>query len=164
MRITYSTARDRARGAAGARTVQRRGIELVALCVTSIVALAALLIAYQARMVPAADVERDVREHRVVQLDRVGRPEDLLPGLAALTDPTERRVAAERLFAFLSTPSADGVTLSIESVNTFGRVRVTAAEVARDRRLAFLKRRFKPTPAGTAASEQTVALLSLIHI
>ncbi|MGE5360879.1 MAG: FtsW/RodA/SpoVE family cell cycle protein [Bacteroidales bacterium] len=160
MRITYSTARDRAQGAAGARTVQRRGIELVALCVTSIVALAALLVAYQARMVSAADVERDVREHRVVQLDRVGRPEDLLPGLAALTDPTERRVAAERLFAFLSTPSADGVRLSVESVNAFGRVRVSAADMARDRRLAFLKRRLKPTPAGAAAPEQAVALLT----
>jgi cell division protein FtsI/penicillin-binding protein 2 len=161
MRLTYSTARDRAQSNVGARTVHRRSVEFTALLVASVVALAALVLAYRAGTAGFGDIEREVRDHRIVPLERVARAEDLLPGLAAITDPGERRVVAERLFSLLSTPGSEGVRLSVESVNGFGRARVSAGEIARDRRLAWLAKRLKPAPpAAAASSEQSVALLT----
>jgi cell division protein FtsW (lipid II flippase) len=163
MRITYSTAADRATTAAETRKGGRRGIELIALTCTSIVCLVGLLLVYSAKTAAAPDLERQVSEHRVVDLARVQSAADLLPGLATITDPVQRRIVADHLYESIAGADAGATRRVPESVSALGRAMVTATDIARDRRLAFLKERLKPLPAATATpadAERTAPLLT----
>ncbi len=161
MRITYSTAAERKRAAADARKTGRRGIELVALVVTSVISLAALLLVYQAKTAAVADTTQRIADRRVVDITRAQKAADLLPGLAALPDPVQRQVVAERLFDFLAPESESGTPRpTAESVSAFAGARVSASEIAQDRRLAFLKPRLEERIRLTSDGSESVALLS----
>jgi cell division protein FtsW (lipid II flippase)/cell division protein FtsI/penicillin-binding protein 2 len=164
MRITYSTAADRAKTAAETRKVGRRGVEFVALACTSIICLVGLVLVYNAKTADASDVERGVREHRLVDLSRAQSAADLLPALGPIADPTERRIVSERLHEFVSATDGSGTRRVPDSVGALGRATVAAADIARDRRLAFLKERLKALPgspgATTTDAERTAPLLT----
>ena len=149
MRITYSTAADRAKAAAETRKASRRFVELLALACTSLISLAGLVLVYNAKTAAASDIEQQLGERRVVDLSRVQTAADLLPGLTAIADPTERRIVSERLYAFVTATDGGGTRRMPESVAALGRATVTAGDIARDRRLAFLKERLKPAPVSS---------------
>jgi cell division protein FtsW (lipid II flippase)/cell division protein FtsI/penicillin-binding protein 2 len=164
MRITYSTAADRAKTSAETRKVARRGVEFLALACTSLICLVGLVLVYNAKTAGASDVEQQLGERRVVDLSRVQSAADLLPGLTTITDPTERRIVSEHLYAFVTATDGSGTRRMPESVAALGRTTVTAGDIGRDRRLAFLKERLKPAPVNGGAkptdAERTVPLLT----
>ena len=175
MGITYSTAADRTRAANEARKGARRGIEFVALACTSLISLAGFVLVYNAKTAAAPDIARQLGEKTVVDLNRVQNPADLLPALKRIDNGTpdpagagsresERQAIAERLYTFLTT-SENGGRRKLESVGGIGRASVTAVEILRDRRLAFLNDRLKPADAAGApgrptAADRTVSLLN----
>jgi cell division protein FtsW (lipid II flippase) len=197
MRITYSTATDRARAASEARKGTRRGVEFVALACTSLISLVGFILVYNAKTAAAPDIARQLGEKTVVDLNRVQSAADLLPALGAInqgvsnpakagshegtnpaeagsherTNParagsreSERQAIAERLYTFLATTD-NGARRKLESVGGLGRAGVTAGEIARDRRLAFLTDRLTPsnaaaTPAKPAPADRTISLLT----
>jgi cell division protein FtsW (lipid II flippase) len=168
MRITYSTAADRAKAASETRKTGRRGVEMVALACTSIVSLAGLLLVFNAKMASVADLAPQIAADRVVDLGRVKSANQLLPALQAIPDAGQRRVIADRLYESIGGADTGSGRRAPDSVAELARVTVTAQEIARDRRLAFLKDRLKPPAdsgrATTADSERSVRLLTAVQI
>ncbi len=160
MRITSSTAADRARAAVETRKSGRRGVELVALACTSIVALAGLLLVYAAKSASIGDVSSRLAAGQIVDLSRAENATALLPALQSIPDAGQRRVIAERLYDAVANRDANGGRQVPDSVSALSHVTVAAQDIARDRRLAFLKDRLPPAPAGGTASERAVRVLT----
>jgi len=155
MSTMYTTAAERARESLGRRKGGRRSAEFAALLCTTMVCLVGLALVYHAKAAPLADVDQRLAQHALVDLTRVQRADDLLPGLTAIADASQRRVLAARLLTCLTeTDTAGTGRPSIESVGALGRASVSAAEVRRDRRLAFLRDRLKPPAANARPDEE----------
>ena len=85
----------------------------------------------------------------------------------ASTDPGQRRVIADRVFQSVNSTDTGGTRRLPDSVgSSLARVTVSAQDIARDRRLAFLKDRVKPPePAGPQpANERPVRLLTAAQV
>ncbi len=169
MRMTYSTSADRAKAAGETRKTGRRSIEMVALACTSIVSLVGLLLVFNAKTAGVADVARHITDHQVVDLGRAQGAAELLPALQFIPDAGQRRVIAERLYESVSSADSGGTRRAPDSVaSALGRATVPAQEIARDRRLAFLKDRLKAPAANgreaAAGAERSVRLLTAAQV
>ena len=168
MRITYSTPADRAKTAVETRKTVRRSVEMLALACTSIVSLVGLLLVFSAKTAGVADVPQRIADRHVVDLSRVQAAADLLPALQFIPDAGQRRLVADRLYESVGAADSGGTRRVPDSVaSALGRVTVTAEEITRDRRLAFLKDRLKPPANGreaTPVAERTVRLLTVAQV
>jgi len=166
MALTRSTAAQRAAAAAATRR-STRTIELAALAAASVVTLAAVLLAAQARLAGVGDIDDGLSRGRVVNLRAVDRPDPLVPLLeAAVPDSSERRFVADRLAAWLSAGD-EGGRRRLESVGAIAAARVREDQVPRTRRLPLLRERVEaaraarpPVEAGARPEPVSVPLLN----
>ena len=156
MRITRSTAVERAAATASAPPAGWRHRELLALAVVSVVCLAGLALVYAAKTGAASAGASAARG--AVNLNTVDRPEQLLPALERVVGDTgERRFVAERIVAWIE--GGDGGRRRINGVGALGAIRVTEADLGRTRRLPSFRERLAANKAGqrAAAAEGTGA-------
>src|SRR5512133_192403 len=141
MRITHSTAAERAARTASTRRSGLPSLELVALLVASVLSLATVWLVYRAK---AAEVlPTATGATATVDLTTVDRAEQLLPVLeAVVTDPAERRFVADRITGWLTTPDGSGaLRRRLLSVGSLALVRVSEADVKGNRRLMSFQQR-----------------------
>ena len=108
-----------------------RRLEFILLLAASIVVAAALGLAYAAKIQLARSAEGPV-----LNLNNLRTREELLPLLGFLSNPDDREFAARKIHA----ATRHGNRLS--NVGAIGRIRVTEAEIAANRRLESFNTRF----------------------
>ena len=163
MKITYSTAADRTKAASETRKTGRRGVEMLALACTSVISLLGLLLVFNAKLASVADAGAQLAAHHIVDLSRVQSAAELVPALTTIPDSGQRRVIADRVYEAITTADSGGRRPALDSVAALGRVTVPVTDVLRDRRLAFLRDRVKPSTGAhdtTGETERTVRLLT----
>jgi cell division protein FtsW (lipid II flippase)/cell division protein FtsI/penicillin-binding protein 2 len=142
MRITHSTAAERAAARTTPASAGRPWLELLALLLASLVSLTGTWLAYRAK---AAEFSSPPLAVAVAPLDlaTVDRAEQLLPALeTVVTDPAERRFVADRIAGWLTTPDGSGdLRRRPQSVQALSLIRVTEADVRGNRRLASFRQR-----------------------
>ncbi len=168
MRITHSTAAQRAAAAAAPRRGGWRRVELVALATASVVFLAGLTLVYQAKTRGTEAVAARLPGGRIVDINAVDRPEQLLATLeAVIADSGERRFVAEEIVEWLA--GGDGGRRHVNGVSALGLVQVSERDLGRTRRLPSFRERIaarKAAQAKPGAGDQaaaptvTVALLT----
>ncbi len=162
MRITYSTAAERAAAAASTRRSGPPALELVALFVASIVALTGVALVYGAKKAESGGPGTPPAPR--VNINAVDRPEQLLPALeGAVADAAERRFVAERIAAWLTTPDGTGsARRRVSGLGALGSIRVSEADLGRNRRLPSFRQRLAGKRAGAVAGgpPPTVPLLT----
>jgi cell division protein FtsW (lipid II flippase)/cell division protein FtsI/penicillin-binding protein 2 len=166
MRISHSTAADRARAAAAARKISGRNVELVGLLAASILTAAGLLFLHLARIDGLRDLDQAVAAGRAVNLNAIDRSDQLLPLLGDVApDPGERRFVADTVAAWLNTPDGSGSPRRrIQSVGALSAVAVTERDLPRGRRFESLRARLAERRdqlvSDPAAIEVSVPLLT----
>ncbi|MBE3071470.1 MAG: FtsW/RodA/SpoVE family cell cycle protein, partial [Acidobacteria bacterium] len=169
MRMTYSTAADRARAAStGARRGGRR-TEFVALVAASAVSLAGLLLVCQAHAPQVAEIAAGLADRRVANLNEVSRADDLLPALEpVILDASERRFVAERIAAYVSAAEENaGARRRVESVGSLATLSVSEGEIGPNRRLPSIRarlaeRKAEAGPASAGAAPQKAVSVPLL--
>ena len=168
MRLTYSTAAERAQSAREVRRQGRRGIELLALVAASLLSVAGLWLTFAARTASFDLVQKDLAAGKVLNLNAVDRAEQLLPILDHVSaDPGERRFIADRIAAWLTTPDGQGdVRRRLETLAPLGGISVGDSDLGRNRRvpairarLAAKRERLEATP-GSSPADVRVSLLT----
>ena len=150
MRITHSTAAQRAAAASQPRGGWRR-TELLALAVASVVFLAGMTLVYQAKTRGADVVANRLPGGRVLNLNAVDRPEQLLAALEpVIADSGERRFVAEQVAAWLA--GSDGGRRQVNGVSALGLIQVSERDLGKTRRLPSFRERLAARKAGQAAS------------
>lgn len=166
MALTRSTAAQRAAAAAETKAATRP-IELAALLAATLVTLAAVGLAAQAKLAGVAGIDEALRAGRAVDLRAVDRPDPLLPLLEpVIPDSSERRFVAERLAAWLNAGD-EGGRRSPSSAGSLAAVRIDERQIPRTRRLPQLRERFDaaraarpPRPGSAAAEPLSIPLLT----
>lgn len=163
MRITHSTAAERAAAAAARRTGAPL-LELAALIVAAVISLAGVWLVYGAKN---AEMDRQAKANArpPIDLNTVDRAEPLLPALeAVVADPAERRFVADRIAGWLTTPDGTGdARRRVSSVGSLGAIRVSQGDLGANRRLASFRERLAARKAQldpSAATQATVPLLT----
>ncbi|HEY3380567.1 MAG TPA: FtsW/RodA/SpoVE family cell cycle protein [Vicinamibacterales bacterium] len=153
MRMTHSTAAERAETAVATRRARGRGFELVGLLAASLVAVAGLWLVYSAQRSALADAAPALTAGRLVNLNEVDRSEQLLPLLeTVLADAGERRFVADRLASWLNTPDGTGSPRrQIQGVNALGTIALTETDLKSSRRLLSFRDRLAERRAQLAA-------------
>ncbi|RPJ73247.1 MAG: hypothetical protein EHM24_08305, partial [Acidobacteria bacterium] len=159
MRITHSTAAQRAAAASAPRRGAWRRVELLALAAASIVFVAGLVLVYQAKTRGGEATTARLPGGRTVNLNAVDRPEQLLAALEpAITDAGERRFVAEEIVQWLA--GGDGGRRQVNGVSALGLVQVSEPDLGRTRRLPSFRERIaarRAAQAKPAAGDQAAA-------
>ncbi len=166
MAVTRTTAAERRqREAVGGSTVPggrpARNREAILLAGAFAAVLLGLLLSYLAMTKPLAGTVAGMAEGSVLDLNDLRQPEQLLPLLGFLSEPTERAFVARRIWK----RTQEGQLLN---VGELGRLRVPASEVSRERRLPGLRARLAEAKShlaeGASQDGLTVRLLSLSQV
>jgi len=144
MRITHSTAAERAEATATTRHVNGRQVELLGLLAASILTIAGLWLVSAARDGGLREAADAIAVGRIVNLNGVDRSEQLLPRLEGVVpDAAERRFVADRLAAWLNTPDGSGSTRrTVQGVGALGTINMTERDLPAKPRLASFQERF----------------------
>ncbi|MES1242254.1 MAG: FtsW/RodA/SpoVE family cell cycle protein [Acidobacteriota bacterium] len=146
MAVTRSTAAERRQreavgGAArpgvpglqpGARSYRNREAALLGGALAAV--LLGLSLAYLAMVKPLEATQAGLASGAVLNLNELRQPEDLVPLLDFLTEPTERLFVARGIWRL----TQEG---PVPNVGELGRIRVPAAEIDKERRLPGLRER-----------------------
>jgi len=136
----------------------RRSIEGRLLAAALATVVLGLVLTYLAEAASFAEVEEDLASGRIVHLNELRQPEDLLPLLGSFTDPRERAFVADRVWGHLTRVGGEPAA----NVGELATLRVSAAELA-GRTLPELKSRaaaLHDEHPGRADDELRVRLLS----
>jgi cell division protein FtsW (lipid II flippase) len=144
MRITRSTAAERAETSDGIRRVTTRRIELLGLVAASLFTLAGLSVISNARKDGLRDADQAVSAGRLLDLSRLDRAEPLLPLLEPIfADAAECRFVADRIAAWINTPDPAGnPRRTLSGVGALGTITITERDLPARRRLPSLRERF----------------------
>jgi cell division protein FtsI/penicillin-binding protein 2/cell division protein FtsW (lipid II flippase) len=172
MAVTRSTAAERRQreatgGKAGTLPGQRpaaldvRNREAVLLGGALAAVLLGLLLAYLAMVKPLAEIQAGLVSGAVLNLNDLRQPEDLVPLLDFLTEPTERMFVARRIWR----RTQEG---QVPNVGELAKIRVPAPEIDKERRLPGLRERLAEVRSGreekVSDEELTVRLLTLAQL
>ena len=137
MRITNSTAAERAEAAALTRKVKGRQVELVGLLAASLLTIVGLWLVSSARAISLQDAAQAMAAGRILDLNRVDRAEQLLPLLEGIVGDTgERRFVADRLAAWINTPDGSGsARRRILGVSAIGTITITESDLPAKQRM-----------------------------
>lgn len=144
MRITHSTAAERAEAAALTRKVKGRQVELVGLLAASLLTIVGLWLVSSARAISLQDAAQAMAAGRILDLNRVDRAEQLLPLLEGIVGDTgERRFVADRLAAWINTPDGSGsARRRILGVSAIGTITITESDLPAKQRMTSFRDRF----------------------
>jgi cell division protein FtsI/penicillin-binding protein 2/cell division protein FtsW (lipid II flippase) len=175
MAVTRTTAAERrqreAAGLAGTLPGRRpaavRNREAILLGGGAVAVLLGLFLAWQAVTKPLAATATGLASGTVLNLNDLRQPEELVPLLDFLTEPTERMFVARHLWRRAQAGP-------VPNVGELAKIRVPAAEVDKERRLPGLRERLAAArgqlvdnPAGegdAAMAGMTVRLLTLAQL
>lgn len=145
MRMTYSTARERAETATANRQQAGggRNVELLGLVAASLLCLVGVWLVSSARAPMLAETQTLVASGHAVDLNTVERVEQLLTVLEpVVADPSERRFVADRLMGWLTTPDGTGAPRRrVDSIGSVSTIQVADADVRSNRRLTSFRDR-----------------------
>ena len=146
MRMTYSTAADRARREAPAGAGDSANRELAGLVVASVLVLAGLFVLYRAQAPGLAAADEALANRAVIDLNALASVDALVPVLRPLfPSVAERRFVADRIEAWsLGVDDPLGAKQEFTSVGTLARLTVPERTVRANRRLEVLRSRLGP--------------------
>ena len=99
MAVTRSRAAERPAVRRGPRPrVVWRGYEFRWLLAASLLVLVGLFLVYKAKSAPLAEVEQQLTDKKLLNLNRLGSREDLLPMLGIIQNQREREDAARKIY------------------------------------------------------------------
>jgi cell division protein FtsW (lipid II flippase) len=161
MAVTRSTAAERRQRQAspavpGLRPAGRTQ-ETVLLGGGLAVVLLGLLLVYLAAAKPLAGLDQHLASGDVLNLNDLRQPEDLLPLLGFITEPTERTFVARRIWRRTQEEP-------VPNVGELAKIRVPAAEIESERRLPRLRERLEGLRGSVTSEELTVRLLTLAEL
>jgi cell division protein FtsW (lipid II flippase) len=165
MRLTHTTAAERAARASRGRRGGAMSLELAALAVASLISLTGAWLVYASKSAAVSAAAAALGARPVVDLNAVDRAEQLLPLLEGVVDdPAERRFVADRLAAWLTTPDGSGdLRRRVSTLSSLGAIRVTDADVRAGRRLPSFRQRLdqrRSQVSDQATSSLAVPLLT----
>jgi cell division protein FtsW (lipid II flippase)/cell division protein FtsI/penicillin-binding protein 2 len=166
MRMSYSTAADRAARGGSRSGGGPRTIELLGLLAATLITAAGLFLVHGAKAGRWGDIAQDLTSGRKVNLNDVSGVPQITPLLSGVGGTeTERRFIAERIYRFVNGVEANGGgRRHIERVGSLTAITVTDREVMANPRLTSLRDRLarqrEPQGAGHDAVAMTVPLLS----
>jgi cell division protein FtsW (lipid II flippase) len=122
--------------------------------------LLGLFLAYLAMIKPVAETQAGLASGAVLNLNDLRQPEDLVPFLDFLTEPTERMFVARQIWR----RTQEGL---VPNVGELGRLRVPAPEIDKERRLPGLRERLaelRENVSNEGEEEMTVRLLTMAQV
>jgi cell division protein FtsW (lipid II flippase) len=142
MRMTHSTAADRA-ATAKTRRPRARQQELLGLLGATAATLVGLWLVSSARTPALEEAGRGLATGQMANLNAVDRSEQLLPRLEpVVVDPGERRFVADRIAAWLSTPDGSGnARRTVQGVGALGTLWVTEKDLPAKQRMPSFRDR-----------------------
>src|SRR4051812_20663527 len=141
MRVVAVSPRSRVPGTRRASPAAR--LEVLGLSVATVVVLAGLALAYFGKTAATAHGESPEAFH-VIDVTRLGGPDDLVPLLDMFDPPFERRAAAVALYRH-----ATAIGAALDHVGALATATVPASEIRADRRYVQLRARLDRRPALT---------------
>jgi len=137
MAVTHSRSLDRAevrRGSrAGGPAFRWRGAEFLGLVIAGVLVGWGLHMVYQAKSQPLSQIDSGLAAKQLLNLNELGGREDLLPALSAMfPQQAERDFVARKIYYIVG---------GLPNVGAIARIRVTGAELGRDRGLAGMRAR-----------------------
>jgi cell division protein FtsW (lipid II flippase) len=141
----------------GARTQRNREAVLLGGALAAV--LLGLFLAYLAMVKPLEATQAGLASGAVLNLSDLRQPEDLVPFLDFLTDPTERMFVARQIWR----RTQEG---TVPNIGELARLRVPAAEVDKERRLPGLRERLAELrkEQGSPNEGLSVRLLTLAQL
>lgn len=127
------------------KPVERRR-ELFWLTGASVIVACGLALVLGAKMQDFPDEQSRITGGQLLNLNAIGRPEDLVPVLQVTTDASERQMVSERIWDFLAQHRP------IPNVGALARVRVSRAEIENDPQWAAVARE----RTGVGANDKSV--------
>ncbi len=137
MTVTRTTTAERAR----ARIRKTSGLqEMIALLVASLTVTVGLFLVYNAKTIEFDDVDRLLKEKRLLNLSEVASAEQLLPFLDSFSSEHDRRFAAQKIYAYVQGEGSSG-RRELPNVGELAKIRVTQKEITSQPKLDIFKRR-----------------------